>query len=104
MEVMLQTVKNVTVFILLFSIISNLFSKSQYGKYFEFIQGLIIIVLIMAPLLSWLSDGGALDRRLEENMNAAEEESFREELKMIGAQRDQMLNGTGEEGGGEADE
>lgn len=104
MEVMLETVKNITVFILLFSIISNLFSKSQYGKYFEFIQGLIIIVLIMAPLLSWLSDGSILDRRLEENINAAEEESVRDELKMIGIQRDQMLDGTGNEGGAEAGE
>lgn len=104
MEVLLQTVKNITVFILLFSIISNLFSKSQYGKYFEFIQGLIIIILVMAPLLSWLSGGGILDWRLEENMNAAEEESFRDELKMIGVQRDQMLDRAGDEGGGEAGE
>lgn len=104
MEVVLETVKNITVFILLFSIISNLFSKSQYGKYFEFIQGLIIIVLIMSPLLSWLSDGGKFDRRLEENINAVEEESIRDELKMIGIQRDQMLDRAVNQGGGTTDE
>ena len=38
MDEMLQIVKNVTVFVLLFSIVSNLFAKSKYEKYFDLVD------------------------------------------------------------------
>ena len=44
MEQILHIVKNLLIFILLFSIISNLFSKSRYQKYFDFIQGKKILM------------------------------------------------------------
>lgn len=100
MEQMLHIVKNITVFILLFSVISNLFSKSKYQKYFDFIEGLMIIILVMTPLFAWFTSDRFLDECLKKNISSMEEESFREELEMIGGQRDQMLRELPQEGGG----
>lgn len=104
MEEMLQVVKNVTVFVLLFSIVSNLFAKSKYQKYFDLVQGVILIILVMMPLFSWITGDNFIDGLLKENMSKVEEQFREDELKMIGERREQMLqDGIGLDGG-EADE
>ena len=104
MEDMLHVVKNVTVFVLLFSIVSNLFAKSKYEKYFDLVQGVILIILVMMPLFSWITGEDFIDGLLRDNMSKVEEQFREDELKMIGEQREQMLqNGFGLDGR-EADE
>ncbi len=120
MDEMLQIVKNVTVFVLLFSIVSNLFAKSKYEKYFDLVQGVILIILVMMPLFSWITGEDFIDGLLRDNMSKVEEQ-FREdelrliggqelrligeqELKMIGEQREQMLQDGFGLDGREADE
>lgn len=104
MEEMLHVVKNVTVFVLLFSIVSNLFAKSKYQKYFDFIQGVILIILVMMPLFSWITGDDLMDGLLRENMSKVEEQFREDELKMIGEQREQMLQDGFGRDGREADE
>ena len=104
MEEMLHVVKNVTVFVLLFSIVSNLFAKSKYEKYFDLVQGVILIILVMMPLFSWITGEDFIAGLLRDNMSKVEEQFREDELKMIGEQREQMLqNGFGLDGR-EADE
>lgn len=91
MDAILEVVKHVTVFVLVFSILSNLFAKSKYNRYFRFIEGIILILLVMAPLFSWFTSDTFFEDCLEQNITGSES-SFREdELQMIGEQRDQML-------------
>lgn len=104
MEEMLHVVKNVTVFVLLFSIVSNLFAKSKYQKYFDFIQSVILIILVMMPLFSWITGDDLMDGLLRENMSKVEEQFREDELKMIGEQREQMLQDGFGRDGREADE
>lgn len=97
MEEILHTVKNIAIFILLFSIVSNLFSRSKYRKYFDFVQGVILVLLVMTPLFARFADGTFLDGLLEKNMVQMEENFRGDELEMIGEQREQMIRGeTGE--------
>lgn len=100
MDEMLHTVKNITIFILLFSVVSNLFSQSKYRQYFDFIQGIVILILVMTPLFSSLTSEEFLDRCLSENMDVIERRSYEDELRMIGEQRERMLRGLAEEEGG----
>lgn len=93
MEEMLHIVKNITIFVLLFSIVSNLFSKSKYQKYFDFVQGIILILLVITPLFTKFADGNLLDDLLQKNVFDMEENFHSDELKMIGEQRDRMLRG-----------
>lgn len=100
MDAMLHTVKNITIFILLFSVVSNLFSQSKYRQYFDFIQGIVILILVITPLFSSFMSEEFLDSCLRENMSIMERYSYEDELKMIGEQRERMLRGLAEEGGG----
>ncbi len=67
-------------------------------------QGVILIILVMMPLFSWITGEDFIDGLLRDNMSKVEEQFREDELKMIGEQREQMLqNGFGLDGR-EADE
>lgn len=100
MDEMLYTVKNITIFVLLFSVVSNLFSQSKYRQYFDFIQGIVILILVMTPLFSSFTSEEFLDGYLRKNMSVMEQYSYEDELKMIGEERERMLCGLTEDGGG----
>lgn len=90
-EEILTVIKNITVFILLFSLITNLFSNSKYDRYFRFVEGLIVIMIVMAPLFSWFTSDRFLDKCLEKNIFEMENRSYEDEIRVIEEQRDQML-------------
>lgn len=100
MDEMLYTVKNITIFVLLFSVVSNLFSQSKYRQYFDFIQGIVILILVMTPLFSSFTSEEFLDGYLRKNMSVMEQYSYEDELKMIGEERERMLRGLTEDEGG----
>lgn len=91
MEEILEVAKNVTVFVLVFSILSNLFSKSKYYRYFRFVEGILLIIFVMGPLFSWFTSDTFLDECLGKNMSCLESSFEEEQLRTIGEQRDQML-------------
>lgn len=90
-EEILTVIKNITVFILLFSLITNLFSNSKYDRYFRFVEGLIVIMIVMAPLFSWFTSDRFLDECLDKNIFEMENRSYEDEIRVIEEQRDQML-------------
>lgn len=91
MEKVLEVVKNMAVFILLFSIVTNLFSQSKYSRYFKFVEGIIIIILVMTPLFAWFTSDRFLDACMEKNVFESEQKFDEDELRMIGEQREKML-------------
>lgn len=103
MDTILETVKHVAIFVLVFSIITNLFSGSSYHRYFRFVEGLMIIILVMTPLFAWFTSENFLDDCLDNNIFELENGFQQEGLRMIGEEREELLKkgsqaGAGEEG------
>jgi len=103
MDTILVTVKHVAIFVLVFSIISNLFSGSSYHRYFRFVEGLMIIILVMTPLFAWFTSESFLDECLDSHIFQLENGFQEDELRMVGEEREALLKeesqaGTGEEG------
>ncbi len=103
MDIILVTVKHVAIFVLVFSIITNLFSGSSYHRYFRFVEGLMIIILVMTPLFAWFTSDNFLDDCLDSRIFELENGFQQDELRMIGEERDELLKegsqaGAGEEG------
>lgn len=97
MDEILQAVKNITVFILIFSIVSNLFARSKYHRYFGFIEGVILLILVLKPFFSVMSEEGILDNYLLKNVQEIEKGEYEDELRLIGEQREQLLGELQEE-------
>lgn len=103
MDIILVTVKHVAIFVLVFSIITNLFSGSSYHRYFRFVEGLMIIILVMTPLFAWFTSENFLDDCLDSRIFELENGFQQDEIRMIGEERDELLKkgsqaGAGEEG------
>lgn len=91
MEQILEIVRNISIFILFFTIITNLFSRTKYARYFKFVEGLLVIILVMTPLFTWLTSEKFLEDCLDKNLLEMEEQSYDMELEMIGKEREQLI-------------
>lgn len=91
MDTILETVKHVAIFVLVFSIITNLFSGSGYHRYFRFVGGLMILILVMTPLFAWFTSEKFLDECLDSHIFELENGFQEEELRMIGEEREELL-------------
>ena len=57
MKEILLMVQRVTVFILIATLVTNIFSGTEYKKYLQYAMGLIVIVLVVSPFLKLISRG-----------------------------------------------
>lgn len=98
MEGILEVIKNITVFVLVYSLVTNLFSSSKYYRYFKFVGGILVIILVITPLISRVTGEEFLNELLEKNVTRSEQNFCEDELRMIGEQREQMLREEWEKG------
>lgn len=57
MREILLMVQRVTVFILIATLVTNIFSGTEYKKYLQYAMGLIVIVLVVSPFFKLISRG-----------------------------------------------
>ncbi|MCI8791570.1 MAG: hypothetical protein HFG38_02050 [Eubacterium sp.] len=57
MKEILLMVQRVTVFILIATLVTNIFSGTEYKKYLQYAMGLIVIVLVVSPFFKLISRG-----------------------------------------------
>ena len=86
MSEILAIVRNVSIFMLFATIITNLFASSSYQKYFSFVIGLIVIAIIVTPVIRLFSSEDGLNQTLEKSLYQVEEQEFIKELRMASTQ------------------
>ena len=57
MKEILLMVQRVTVFILIATLVTNIFSGTEYKKYLQYAMGLIVVVLVVSPFFKLISRG-----------------------------------------------
>ncbi len=57
MQEILLMVQRVTVFILIATLVTNIFSGTEYKKYLQYAMGLIVIVLVVSPFFKLIRRG-----------------------------------------------
>ncbi len=81
-------VKNIVIFLVLTTIVTNLLGKSSYKKYVNLITGIILVILVISPLLKLFQLDGTMDYYFTTNSLLAEAEDMNSRL--VDAQEDQM--------------
>ena len=61
---MFEFVKSITVFIFITTVFGGIISNEKYKTYFDFISGLIIILLVISPVVSFLNGDEDLYRNI----------------------------------------
>ena len=73
-------IKDIIIFLVLTTIISNLLGKSNYKKYVNLVAGIILVILVISPLLNLFQLGDTLDYYFSANIFSLEAKNFNSEL------------------------
>ncbi len=91
MNELLQMVKQVVIFVLIYQVIMNVFSGSSYRKYFQFVEGILLITLMLSPAFQWFHKGEAWLDTYEKNWDNMEVQRDAKEYEQIQQRRDEWL-------------
>ncbi len=91
MEEILVMVQRVTVFILIATLLANLFQGTEYKKYFSFAMGLIVIALVMTSVMSVFQREDAMGQMLNQFTLDLEQREEMEEIRLFGEEYEERL-------------
>ena len=95
---MFEFVKSITVFIFIITVFGGIISNEKYKTYFDFISGLIIILLVISPVVSFLNGDEDLYRNIQSQLFNADMTDAKREIKIAeGSFGDMVRNGIEED-------
>ncbi|BCJ95717.1 hypothetical protein acsn021_32860 [Anaerocolumna cellulosilytica] len=74
-------VKNIVIFLVLTTIVTNLLGKSSYKKYINLVTGIILVILVISPLLKLFQLDSTLDYYFTTNTLLADAEGIKVRLE-----------------------
>lgn len=77
---MADFIKSILVFVLIVTVMKGIINNDSFRMYFKFFSGLVLILLMASPLISFLSGGDNWYRLLEEAIFKFELEGVNDEL------------------------
>ena len=86
-----ETIRNISVFIILTTIVNNLLSENSYKKYVRFFSGLAMIIIIMNPVFNILYGNGDIFSGIKINTLKADRDELEEELLMYGGTAEEKI-------------
>lgn len=80
-----SAVKNLIFFLLLTTVVSNLLGKSSFKKYLHIFVGLIVILIVIKPILSWTNMVNKVDHYYDLNVYQSDSKDISAEI--VGAEK-----------------
>ncbi len=77
-----ELIQNILVYVVIVSVLRGLITNPKYMQYFQFLSGMIMILLMLGPLLTVLSYENKWYDLLEENILKMDMEEIKEEMKI----------------------
>lgn len=84
MEVILDMIRHVVIFLLIATLIGNLFMGTEYKKYFTYAISLIVVVMVLAPLMQLFGKEGSWQDYLLQADYRQQADLTREEIQLLG--------------------
>ncbi|HBA97521.1 MAG TPA: hypothetical protein DCZ23_05375 [Lachnospiraceae bacterium] len=84
-------VKNILVFALLVTVMKGIINNESFKMYFKFFSGLVLVLLMASPLVSFLSGGDGWYRLLEEAVFNFELDSVSDELDIADGRFEEII-------------
>lgn len=69
MEFIYGYIKNICIFMLVITIITNIFPEKRYIKYIKFFAGMLLILIVLSPVFKVTKKDIDVDRIIKENLN-----------------------------------
>lgn len=96
MEQIFDIVKQITGIMIVFSVLLHIFSGSPYRRYFQFVEGVLILLLLTAPLFRQWKQEDIVEDCFRKYQKQWETREVEEEMKRIGERRENLINQEGQ--------
>lgn len=83
MDKIYEWIRNIVIYMILHTIIMNLLGSSSYKKYVSIISGMILVLIVIAPLLEFMDLNDNLDHYIASHDFAIETSEFKNSLKRM---------------------
>lgn len=84
-------IKSVLIFTLAVTLMKSLVNNESFKIYFKFFSGLVLILLMLSPLINFLSGDGSWYSRLEEEIFNFNMEGINDELKVADGMFEEII-------------
>lgn len=91
MQTILSMVQKITVFMMVAALFTNLFSGTEYKKYFQYAAGLIVIALALSPALSLLGGKEDVGVWLQRAVSEQRAEQTEQDIRMFGRKYEEAI-------------
>lgn len=91
MEVILEMIRHVVIFLLIATMIGNLFMGTEYKKYFSYAVSLIVVVMVLAPLMQLFGKEGDWRDYLLQADYRQQADLTREEIQLLGEEYEKKV-------------
>lgn len=78
-----EWVRNIVIYLLLITIISNLIGNSNYKKYVSIVSGMILLLIVISPFLKLLKMDDILDYYLNANIFRTDISDYESRIKVM---------------------
>lgn len=82
MDILNNAMKNISVFIILTTLINNLLTESTYKKYIRFFTGMVLIAIIINPIIRLVSSGESIFDKIRVNDLIIKSDELKDELML----------------------
>lgn len=82
MDILNDTMKNISVFIILTTLINNLLTESTYKKYIRFFTGMVLIAIIINPIIRLVSSGESIFDEIRVNDLIIKSDELKDDLML----------------------
>lgn len=82
MDILNDAMKNISVFIILTTLINNLLTESTYKKYIRFFTGMVLIAIIINPIIRLVSSGESIFDEIRVNNLIIKSDELKDDLML----------------------
>ena len=82
MDILNDAMKNISVFIILTTLINNLLTESTYKKYIRFFTGMVLIAIIINPIIRLVSSGESIFDEIRVNDLIIKSDELKDDLML----------------------
>jgi stage III sporulation protein AF len=83
MEFIYTWIRNIVIYMLLNTVIMNLVGGKNYKKYISIVSGMILVLIVIAPIMDFMKLEDKLDLFLDKNDFSVETSNFRTDLSRM---------------------
>ncbi|MDR1700487.1 MAG: stage III sporulation protein AF [Lachnoclostridium sp.] len=91
MTEIIHMVRNVTLFLIIGNILSNLFSGSHYRKFFTFIIGVIVVAMVITPVFTILKNDYVFEEYLKKSILSIEKSEMETDIQREGKAMEERI-------------